>query len=149
MATNTNTTKATTSKTALKAAPKPTAPAPKAATTPAPATPATEAAKVTTNGNGDLYSKLALGATKAEAMPLPTKGNRKPNPLADLVQQSYDEKTPFALPPMENDQKLVDSVKAAVRRAAGSRDLGVNVTQQVQGDGQVIVFLQGKEKTVR
>ncbi|MFD6070691.1 hypothetical protein [Amycolatopsis lurida] len=141
MATNTNTTKATTTKTAPKAAPKPAAPATKATTAPATDT--------TSRGNGDLYSKLALGATKAEAMPLPTKGNRKPNPLADLVQKSYEDKTPFALPAMANDQKLVDSVKAAVRRAAGSRDLGVNVTQQTQEDGQVIVFLQGKDKTVR
>ncbi|QWF78722.1 hypothetical protein [Amycolatopsis sp. CA-230715] len=160
MATNTTTRKATAAK---PAAPK--APAPKAADAPTPETPAAEtkaadapAAKTPTpavetkeakakRGKGDLFTQLALNAKQAEAMPAPTRGKGKPNPLADLVQRSYDENKPFELEGVAPED--ADAVKAAVRRAAARNDLGVNLTQQAQDDGTVTVFLQGKNKEIR
>ncbi|WP_370944026.1 hypothetical protein AB5J62_33635 [Amycolatopsis sp. cg5] len=147
MATNTTARKAPAAK---PAAPKPAAPKAETKAADAPATSTTPAEETQAKrGNGDLFSQLAAGATKAEAMPKPTKGNGKPNPLAELVQKSYDDKEPYSLPEIDNDPKIVDGVKAAVRRAAARQGLGVNVTQQTQENGKVKVFLQGKVKDVR
>ncbi|WP_158884045.1 hypothetical protein [Amycolatopsis anabasis] len=138
----TNTTRKTAAKTA-----------PKAADNTGNTTPANDAMAVINDnakrGNGDLYGQLAQGATEAEAMPTPTKGNGKPNPLAELVLTSFTENKVYSLPPVEYDEKTVAQIKAAVRRAAASKGLGVNVRHQVQEDGQTVIYLQGKKKSVR
>jgi hypothetical protein len=84
--------------------------------------------------DGEAVDLYALQVEPAEMKPTLRGTPSKPNPYADLVQQTWDEDRPLSVKAPARNAK---SVYGRIRKAAMNIRLGVEIQFQVPPDGEV------------